>query len=712
MKKLFSLLGLAAVMGVANAAYYDVEFNITGVSDPADAFTFNETTQISGQAPETMEGEVWYSDNFTKSYDDDWANDTYEFFMKDGYSIESIEVTPESLVTAYLIVPYEPGTYRTGPESYNENWMLVIRVTDQIDGGSVTINVTDDNSGSADSPYVDIPVTITGAEYISEATFGGRDVVIIDGEATISYSYFHNPESASDLFILCEEGNYDVTASYTTSMSTDPIAIEGSDLNVFGNEIYVKVPMMAMTLNITITPAEDETPDTNAPSVAMRITDVPADLIESIVWGNETIQSPTAAELADLTLSFADFGVEKDGEMVYPEQQYVKFNFTSVTAGSVIEPKYVVNQINVTYTMLGSTDEKSFAPDADGLAASIAVPVDAYTMVVTFDMGVHGDITFSMNINNAAGVVVVNAIDDSTIAVRNGLNEYKVPFDDNTIKISAAEGFEINNVTLDGEAVDAANGIYTLTVWNDSQVVVNVTALEGADVFSVYLEEGYFTSGTYTTNGGTVSAPLNAEGETNITFNANAGQYYQISVVPAEAGTVYTFVNGVNTDNGRPVNANENVNVWFGVPFEGLAIEVYGDLVDAYELTFIAPENTEGITVGVDGYELTGWATAYNPYNVLAGTVVTVVAPADAYVFVNGEQVESIIQLGNTYLFDIEIEGDTEIDINYNGVSTGVDSINVTNGEEVIYNMQGVRVDRNKLSNGIYIINGVKTVIR
>ena len=44
--------------------------------------------------------------------------------------------------------------------------------------------------------------------------------------------------------------------------------------------------------------------------------------------------------------------------------------------------------------------------------------------------------------------------------------------------------------------------------------------------------------------------------------------------------------------------------------------------------------------------------------------------------------------------------------------STGVNVIGSANGKEVIYNLNGVRVDANKLSKGIYIINGKKVMVK
>ena len=46
------------------------------------------------------------------------------------------------------------------------------------------------------------------------------------------------------------------------------------------------------------------------------------------------------------------------------------------------------------------------------------------------------------------------------------------------------------------------------------------------------------------------------------------------------------------------------------------------------------------------------------------------------------------------------------------GRLTGVDTIKPTAGEEVIYNLNGVRVDRERMTDGIYIINGKKVVVR
>ena len=42
---------------------------------------------------------------------------------------------------------------------------------------------------------------------------------------------------------------------------------------------------------------------------------------------------------------------------------------------------------------------------------------------------------------------------------------------------------------------------------------------------------------------------------------------------------------------------------------------------------------------------------------------------------------------------------------------SGINAINAANGEEVIFNLNGVRVDRNKLDKGVYIINGKKVIL-
>ena len=47
----------------------------------------------------------------------------------------------------------------------------------------------------------------------------------------------------------------------------------------------------------------------------------------------------------------------------------------------------------------------------------------------------------------------------------------------------------------------------------------------------------------------------------------------------------------------------------------------------------------------------------------------------------------------------------------YDGTSA-VDSIVKENSEEVIYNLQGVRIDRNQMAKGIYIINGKKVMVK
>ena len=52
------------------------------------------------------------------------------------------------------------------------------------------------------------------------------------------------------------------------------------------------------------------------------------------------------------------------------------------------------------------------------------------------------------------------------------------------------------------------------------------------------------------------------------------------------------------------------------------------------------------------------------------------------------------------------------VTVSHKAGENSIKSVAIDNGEEIIYNLQGVRVDRNHMNSGIYIINGKKTYIR
>lgn len=75
---------------------------------------------------------------------------------------------------------------------------------------------------------------------------------------------------------------------------------------------------------------------------------------------------------------------------------------------------------------------------------------------------------------------------------------------------------------------------------------------------------------------------------------------------------------------------------------------------------------------------------------------------------------------GDDWSFGEWTASDVEIVVNWTAKTMtltptktdGVNSINAANGEEVIYNLQGLRVNRDNLPAGIYIINGKKVAIK
>ena len=84
-------------------------------------------------------------------------------------------------------------------------------------------------------------------------------------------------------------------------------------------------------------------------------------------------------------------------------------------------------------------------------------------------------------------------------------------------------------------------------------------------------------------------------------------------------------------------------------------------------------------------------------------------APSNAWVMLNEEKQVASSTEGSTNIYTYKMTQDMSFVImDSAGVETVVDSVT---GETVIYNLNGVRVNPDNLTKGLYIINGKKVMV-
>ena len=191
----------------------------------------------------------------------------------------------------------------------------------------------------------------------------------------------------------------------------------------------------------------------------------------------------------------------------------------------------------------------------------------------------------------------------------------------------------------------------------------------------------------------------------------------------------YATYNGV--DNGMPmwvtdtrgaglqINTNGPDNVgdnWCDfTDVQNLAGENFASTAwlddDQWHLFAVTLTPTSG-TVYVDGEVLDAWVTTGEG----PGNTINVWEIPTEYICVGGNQAwnwgdpDPGFYFDNIAVYDVALTAD-ELKAMYEG--TGVESIKAAEtGVENIYNMQGVKVSREDMGNGLYIINGKKVMVR
>lgn len=348
--------------------------------------------------------------------------------------------------------------------------------------------------------------------------------------------------------------------------------------------------------------------------------------------------------------------VELDGAMV-------TFSFTEATelkiAPEVMDECELVVEANedasedyYTLTQEGSDWYLTLQPDSEGL--EFTVKVYAYGQA-------------PKEIQNIEVGFNIDGVDSS---IEN-------PYEKLTISYFDKEEFEDVNVPL-------TSSYASVTV--PEGTTIDITPVEGYIVESIE---------TYQSNAN-VSKPSDVLGEWKVSIEAGDNVILNIKVAKAPAYVGINFAtNSVGAQPENFVNVTTEPDQKFVVksseneltiPNGGVRVVVtpttaYLEEGSVYVISHVEVSTIQGVEVPTEDYASYG-------------------------VTLSGDMNEWILDLtseadGLVFTFYVETEG-----------YVGVNSLNAVDNDAVIYNLQGVRVNGNSLSNGIYIINGKKVMVK
>ena len=429
-----------------------------------------------------------------------------------------------------------------------------------------------------------------------------------------------------------------------------------------------------------------------------RVSPASGDVIE-ITANFPNIDFPVHFSFANEESAQAISGVTVDGVSV---DNYAAADF-AVKAGKTIAIAFNANDYSIDKFTVNGTTTSVYGSYEQVISAETTFGVTAHK---------YGSIKAKLNLDNASNVVVYKGYSYNNViyeGLHDGANEIELPETSAMIAIKAVSGSFINSVTSvvgDAEPVSYTadyNNSYNVTISEGMVITVESGAIERDKKAIVYVDDktaaaDYFSFERYDRSQVDLQNGYNVlefyEGDNPFAFSWHGQSFSNVYLNGVLYGPMY--------DGGTSYEAS------FA---DGDVLKVYLTCVPAtYNLSIAADGDvdTSKLAVLLDHITAVDQLDAYNN-SVLQGTEVLITTDEDYNVTVkaNGEVVEP--QADGSVIVAVN----AATDITLHNASEGVGSIVADdNDEKVVYNLQGIRVNSDKLPAGIYIVNGKKVVVR
>lgn len=587
-----------------------------------------------------------------------------------------------------------------------------------------------------------------------KAEFNGTPVTFTDGVAEIEYtSYDYVSLTAISPYVMAGFEEYyngswntghlntptnhyiNLSAEYSDGNKYKVTTAKLDDLRTAHVTLKVDEPsairFMRSWTNETITPTENET-------------------VISYVPGKETpfsIQTVSGKNLYKLTVGdteisgyYGQYSIYEvnDGDVIdvqvaYPDiKQTLKFNLsdkcqdgfiTSVTVDGAPLENWVNAQVQIGSQVSVSFDSSNYNIskfEMNGTSiANYGYYYSPYSFImdgdVTFDIEAapYGDATMTFNVEKAEYVVLYKGYDSTdpanVFALNDGTTPITVPETAGPLYIRATAEAVITSVTQDGTPLSKNyNDAYEITVRDGSVIEVEAEEIRRDDTLVFYFDSPAKASDQsqqlygYNFRCGSSGREIKlAEGYNMVNFGAVDGEL-MFTVYNGTTSNVFLYVNGE-----IPSFSSDYVTHYF-TPQDGDVLKCYvGEQPATYSLTFDVDSKLSQPEVTVD--KITK-LSSLEAQTVLPGTHVSIVPAA-------GDKVGSV-KVGEDEIspvdgrYEFTVNNDAPVSITSDGSASVIGIETEEAADNAVYNMQGIRVNADKLPAGLYIINGKKVLVK
>lgn len=337
----------------------------------------------------------------------------------------------------------------------------------------------------------------------------------------------------------------------------------------------------------------------------------------------------------------------------------------------------------------------SFTPTAD-----TEINIDAHK---------YGTVKATLNVDNKDNVIVYKgySYNGEIIEVVNGNNDIELSENNAVVTIKANSGCFITSVTY-GETTLSNQSEYIINPVTEGMVI---TVVSGAIVrdksFTLNIDDitaaQYGFTLTRASDRSTVDGLVT--GKNTVAF-AESETHYQLGAFGAPVFGVFN----------RGVMINPSYQGSTSVEFD----VVDGDVIDAYVKELPATYNVKfTLEEGINAYQFNEVSASYvgassqwstMGYTAVEGTEFTItIKPMDG-LNIDVKVGEEAIAANAEGAFEVPVSEAATINIT-KSTSDGINTINASNADNVIYTLQGVKVN-GKAAKGLYIKNGKKVVVK
>ena len=329
--------------------------------------------------------------------------------------------------------------------------------------------------------------------------------------------------------------------------------------------------------------------------------------------------------------------------------------------------------------------------------------------VINIDAHRYGTVKATLNVDNKDNVIVYKgySYNGEIIEVANGDNDIELSENNAVVTIKANSGCFITSVTY-GETTLSNQSEYTINPVTEGMVI---TVVSGAIVrdksFTLNIDDitaaQYGFTLTRASDRSTVDGLVT--GKNTVAF-AESETHYQLGAFGAPVFGVFN----------RGVMINPSYQGSTSVEFD----VVDGDVIDAYVKELPATYNVKfTLEEGINAYQFNEVSASYvgasnlwstMGYTATEGTEFTITIKPMVGLNIDVKVGEEAIAANAEGAFEVPVSEAATINIT-KSTSDGINTINASNADNVIYTLQGVKVN-GKAAKGLYIKNGKKVVVK